>query len=170
MRHFRKNGAIGALLDEYEKTLDELKSVIRNLSKYELVTVVDSETNDPDCKSIQTILTHVVRSGYNYTIVIRKFLGEEVGYVDINPIESVEKYTLELNKMFAYCEQLFDDHPSLNIEEHDNSKKIHVRWEQNYDVEQLLEHAIVHVLRHRRQIEKFIIELRNQSPPAVIHK
>ena len=25
-----------------------------------------------------------------------------------------------------------------------------------YDAEQLLEHAIVHILRHRRQIEKFM--------------
>jgi uncharacterized damage-inducible protein DinB len=29
-------------------------------------------------------------------------------------------------------------------------------WGVTYDAEQLLEHAIVHVLRHRRQIEKFI--------------
>jgi hypothetical protein len=29
-------------------------------------------------------------------------------------------------------------------------------WGVVYDLEQLLEHAIVHVLRHRRQIEKFI--------------
>jgi len=28
------------------------------------------------------------------------------------------------------------------------------RWGQRYDLEQLLEHAIVHVLRHRRQIER----------------
>ena len=31
-----------------------------------------------------------------------------------------------------------------------------VKWRQQYDVEQLFEHAIVHVLRHRRQIERFI--------------
>lgn len=33
---------------------------------------------------------------------------------------------------------------------------IHVRWGVTYDLEPLLEHAIVHVLQHRRQIEKFI--------------
>jgi len=30
-----------------------------------------------------------------------------------------------------------------------------VRWGPQYDLEQLLEHAVVHILRHRRQIEKF---------------
>ena len=33
---------------------------------------------------------------------------------------------------------------------------INAGWGPTYDVEQLLEHAIVHVLRHRRQIEKFM--------------
>jgi hypothetical protein len=31
-----------------------------------------------------------------------------------------------------------------------------VRWGPTYDLEQLLEHAIVHILRHRRQIERFL--------------
>jgi hypothetical protein len=29
-------------------------------------------------------------------------------------------------------------------------------WGQHYDIEQMMEHAIVHVLRHRRQVEKFV--------------
>ncbi|HUQ34137.1 MAG TPA: hypothetical protein VM095_18595, partial [Pyrinomonadaceae bacterium] len=33
---------------------------------------------------------------------------------------------------------------------------IKTRWGAVYDAEGLLEHAIVHLLRHRRQIEKFI--------------
>ena len=36
--------------------------------------------------------------------------------------------------------------------------KMDVPWGVRYDLEQLLEHAIVHVLRHRRQIERFLSE------------
>ena len=61
--------------------------------------------------------------------------------------------------MFQYNEKLFEDYPDLKIEESDPQKKIKVRWGQYYDVEQLFEHAIVHVLRHRRQIERFLIKL-----------
>ena len=58
--------------------------------------------------------------------------------------------------MFAFNESLFDDYPKIKLEEMDNNKKMTVRWGQQYDAEQLLEHAIVHILKHRRQIQRFI--------------
>ena len=36
------------------------------------------------------------------------------------------------------------------------SVEIKSRWGPTYDLEQMLEHAVVHVLRHRRQIERFL--------------
>lgn len=154
---FRSNGAIGALLDEYEQSIDALKTVINDLTLTELTTVVDTQTEDEDCKSIQTILTHVVSSGYIYVIEIRKWLGEQVDYIGKTSLETVKSYQLALDKMFAFNEKLFEDYPNLEIVEKNNNKKITVRWGQSYDVDQLLEHAIVHILRHRRQIEKFLI-------------
>lgn len=158
---FRNNGAIGALLDEYEKAIDALKVVINDLTTTELTTIVDTETKDKDCKSIQTILTHVVSSGYVYVIEIRKWLGEDIDYIDKVLLESGKAYQSALDQMFAFNEKLFADYPNINIEEKDNSKKILVRWGQSFDIEQLLEHAIVHILRHRRQIEKFLIIIKN---------
>jgi hypothetical protein len=49
----------------------------------------------------------------------------------------------------------------LKLEELDNEKKILTRWGQVFDYDQLLEHAIVHILRHRRQIERFKIMLKS---------
>jgi len=158
---FRNNGAIGALLDEYEKTIIELQDVISSVSKEELVIVADEITEDPECKSIQTVLTHVISSGYYYAIVIRNFLGESINYKEKIFLNSVEEYSTELQKMFQYNVQLFEDYPNIEIEVHDKNKKILTRWGQRYDVEQLIEHAIVHVLRHRRQIEKFLYNLRS---------
>ena len=34
--------------------------------------------------------------------------------------------------------------------------RIQSPWRVVYDLEQMLEHAIVHILRHRRQIERFL--------------
>jgi len=151
---YRDNGAIGALLDEYEKSIKELKEVIHNVTTNDLINIVDNDTKDEDCKSIQTILSHVVGSGYNYIIIIRKWLGEEVDYKKKELLNSVVKYNLALDMMFAYNVELFNDYPKMQLEEYDPNKKINVRWGQKYDVEQLLEHAIVHILRHRRQIER----------------
>ena len=50
----------------------------------------------------------------------------------------------------------------MNLEESDNIKKLTTRWGQMYNIEQLLEHAIVHVLRHRRQIERFLLHINNK--------
>lgn len=160
MRKYRNNGAIGAILDEYEKALAELESVITDLTNEDLITFIDAETEDSDCKSIQTILTHVIRSGYCYIIEIRKALSEQIDFVELKTLDTVEQYKAELKKMFRYNEQLFKDYQNLNLEELDSEKKILVKWGQYYDVEQLLEHAIVHVLRHRRQIERFLIKLK----------
>lgn len=44
------------------------------------------------------------------------------------------------------------------MEEFDQTKKINTKWGQQYDVEQMLEHAIVHILRHRRQIKNALIQ------------
>jgi hypothetical protein len=70
--NYRNNGAIGALLDEYERAINDLKSVINSVTNNELITLVDSKTQDEDCRSIQTILTHVIHSGYGYAIAVRK--------------------------------------------------------------------------------------------------
>ncbi len=162
-QEYRNNGAIGALLDEYEKSLNELKSVIANLTSYELTKIVDEETNDEDCRSIQTILSHVVESGYTYVIEVRKSLGEDVSYMKKEFLGATKEYAIALDKMFVYSEKLFLDYPNIQLEEYDPNKKFEVRWGQKYDVEQIYEHAIVHILRHRRQIERFKLRIGNEG-------
>ncbi len=159
IENYRNNGSIGALLDEYEKALNELIETINDLSEEELAKTVDFETDDQDCKSIQSILTHVVQSGFNYVIETRKSLGENIDFLEYKTFKTTEEYSLELKKMFRFNEKLFNDYPNLKIEEFNPIRKILVRWGQRYDIEQLCEHAIIHILRHRRQIERFIIKL-----------
>lgn len=152
---YRQNGAIGALLDEYEKAIIELVWLLNDLTNKEIELIVDSSTNDEDCRSIQSVLTHVIQSGYTYIIEIRKWLGEEINYRDKIVLNTAKEYQLSLNKMFDFTEALFNDYPNLKLTEFDQNQKIKVRWGQTFDVEQLMQHAIVHILRHRRQIEIF---------------
>ncbi len=156
MKTFRTNGAAGALLDEYEKALNELLETVKPISQETLTRIFDPETKDPNCVSIQSILSHVIKAGYNYAVVIRKSLGEQVAYQEIRILNTVSQYEAEIKKMFAFNEALFRDYPNLELEQYDSAKKFTVTWGQQYDVEQILEHAIVHILRHRRQIEKFL--------------
>lgn len=162
MNKRNREGAVGALLDEYEKAIAELKEVIENISEPDLITVVDHTTTDENCKSIQTILSHVVSSGYSYNIYIQ-------GLKNLYPVHpgsvlrlTADAYKKDLDEVFKFTCETFANIEDTELEEFDNDKKIKTRWKQFYDIEQIMEHAIVHILRHRRQIEKFKIELRRQ--------
>lgn len=156
MKTFRTNGAVGALLDEYEKAVLELQEVIKPISNEDLIKKINEETKHPDFVSIQSILTHVVRAGHWYVFEVRTYLGEKIEFERPNHLDSAAAYHEALSKMFVSNVQLFEDHPYISIDEHDVEKKIKTKWGQQYDIEQLFEHAIVHILRHRRQIERYL--------------
>lgn len=168
-KEYRNNGAIGALLDEYQKAIYELTLTIKGLSQNELKLIVDHETTDYDCKSVQTILSHIVQSGYTYVVEIRKWLGEQIDYRDKETLSSAQEYEFALVKMLHFTEALFNDYPEIKLTEFDWDRKIKVRWGQTFDVEQLMQHAIVHVLRHRRQIEIFINRINQTRTKPELH-
>ena len=155
-----RTGAIGAILDEYENSINELKGVIEDITENELATIVDPDTNDTNCISVASILTHVVRSGYSYAINIRNLKGAQLPFRDLILRNSIAEYNLDLDDVFNFTVETFANIDNKEIEEFDNAKKILSRWGQFYDIEQMMEHAIVHILRHRRQIENFKVKLR----------
>ena len=63
-----RNGAKGALLDVYEKAIEELITVVSNIPNSALTVPLDMKTTDVNCKTIQSILSHVISSGYGYAI------------------------------------------------------------------------------------------------------
>lgn len=150
----KRTGAKGALLDEYERAISELKLVISDVSPMELTLLVDKTTTDENCVSIQSILTHVVNAGYTYANYIRKFKQAPFKLWQKNAHFSIADYNNDLNQMFSYTIDTFDFF-SEDETVAERQTKIVTTWGQTYDIEQIWEHAIVHILRHRRQLEKF---------------
>ncbi|MES2418378.1 MAG: DinB family protein [Bacteroidota bacterium] len=149
------SGSINALLEEYKKAINELIHLIESLNPEQLSFIADPNTNDLDCRSIGAILAHVIHSGYGYTVYIENSIGLNKTRPDKAVLITAAQYIDQLNSMFDYCKNFFKQYPAIELEEKEHSKKIQVNWGQVYNIEQLLEHAIVHVLRHRRQIAKF---------------
>ena len=149
-------GTIKALLDEYKKAINELIAVIKLLGTKELLSIRDEKTTDGNCRSVQTILTHVAYAGYGYTNFIDNHLGSKKERRPKKFFENTHEYIEDLNGMFDYCANFFMEHLNIPLEEYDPSKKILTNWGQVYDIDQLMEHAIVHVLKHRRQIQRFL--------------
>jgi hypothetical protein len=148
-------GAVGALLDIYENVILELKDVIEAIPDKVLPTIVDFKTADENCKSIQTILSHVVYAGYGYATSVHNHRGYNVVRPERLLHLTLEGYLADLSNLFTYTETIYKGINDSELEQFENSLKIMTSWGQVYDIEQLAEHAIVHVLRHTRQIKKF---------------
>ena len=153
MKKTYRSGAIGALMDEYERAASELGRLIERIPEDDFVRVVDSQTKDEDCRSVQTIMSHVVRSGYGYADYVR----EQFSIVSTRPqpkLLSRQESLEQLDAALRYTAQTLEGRWEMSDEEILDTV-INSRWGATYNVESLLEHAIVHILRHRRQIEKF---------------
>jgi len=157
-----REGQVGALMDEYERAARELKIVVKLVDQDNYLAIVDHETKDPDCKSIQTIMTHVVGAGYGYANYIRNQFGDPVTETKRNfEIDTPESACSEIDFMLKYNIETLQN--KWDMTDDDVMKNImKVRWGPSYDLEQLLEHAIVHILRHRRQIERLLIKQWNE--------
>ena len=155
MNNNNNQNAVNALLAEYEKAIIELQYIIQDISQEELTFTVDQETINPDCKSIQTIVSHVVSSGYSYCVYIQNLKNRNSIRPEKVYRDSIADYINDLNNVLKFTQETFATIEDDALEEFEASKKIRTSWGQLYDIEQLMEHAIVHILRHRRQIEKF---------------
>jgi uncharacterized damage-inducible protein DinB len=156
-------GAIAALMDEYKKAVDELITVIEPVSQYQLLKAIEPVSSNTDCISIQSILTHVTASMFSYAVYIENSIGLESLRPERLQFDQIAPYISRLCEAFKYNEDLFIRNPNITMEEFDQAKKINTRWGQQYDVEQLLEHAIVHILRHRRQIKNALTKFNSLS-------
>jgi hypothetical protein len=69
------------------------------------------------------------------------------------PLLSQTEVLAAFKEMLAHTARSLDGRWEMPYEEME-SIAIQSRWGPTYNLEQMLEHAIVHILRHRRQIEK----------------
>lgn len=148
-----RSGPVGALMDEYERASEELMRVLEGISDEEFERVRDTETQDEDCRSIQTIMRHVIRAGYGYAGYMRTAWQKEPVVRWDQDVRRADT-PAEMRKMLAYMSETLDGRWNMTDEESEVQMK--TRWGAVYDFEQLFEHAIVHVMRHRRQIERFL--------------
>jgi uncharacterized damage-inducible protein DinB len=153
MKSYRK-GALGALMDEYERASSDLKLLLREISEDDYIRIIDAQTKDENCRTVQTIISHVVGAGYSYADYIRECFG----IASTRPARmSVPRLEAEsqINSMLEYTANTLEGRWEMR-EEEIAGVEINSSWGVRYDLEQLLEHAIVHVLRHRRQIERLL--------------
>lgn len=152
-KNYRKGG-IGAVMDEYERAGTEFKKLIDSISETDFIKIVDTQTTDEDCRSVQTIVSHVTNSGYGYANYIRDWYSIPKNSPE-RKLLSKNEFFIRFDNMLAYTSETLEGKWEYSDDDIQKVKMI-VRWGPQYDLEQLLEHAVVHILRHRRQIKNLL--------------
>jgi uncharacterized damage-inducible protein DinB len=143
--------ALGALMDEYERAMNEYVGVLAKVPQDLYAAILDPTTSDPDCVSIERIAYHTLWAGYAYANGIRTAFG----IAHKTPerfVPTQQSVAGDMADMLHYTEVAFEgrwDMPDEVL----TATNIPVRWSDHHDLEAILEHAIVHILRHRRQVE-----------------
>jgi hypothetical protein len=93
-------GAVGALLDIYEQAIIDFKKVIEDIPDTALTIITDPDTTDENCKSIQTILSHVVSSGFSYASSIHNLKRGNIKRQEKKYHLTIKEYLQDLTNVF----------------------------------------------------------------------
>jgi len=141
-------------MDEYERAASELANLLKTLDEARFVVEYPQEADK--CCSVQKIMRHVIRAAYGFANDIRGALNVPVTVTSL-PTNLEDKYgsVASLEKALNYTAAALADKWTMSDDEIEKIK-MPTPWGTTYTLEQMLEHAIVHLLRHRRQIERLL--------------
>lgn len=148
-------GPFGALMDEYARAAEDFCRAVESVP----VTTFTHESSgvDPNTTSVRALCAHAVSAAYRYADYIRR--ARALPFVDryeLDPrsIGAPGEVRVLLREAIHYTEEALDglyDAPEETVA----ALTFRVRWGPVYDPEMILEHGIVHLLRHRRQLERW---------------
>lgn len=155
---------VNALLDEHERAVRYLLSILKRWKEGDLNKSIPHDSK----VTYGQVLNHVIGSGYyGYFVWIQQVLGWEVESPPVNKEEVEELCDLRkqmelLEKMTPYARRALK-----NLTNHDLYPTMYLsNWGAYYTIDGMLEHAIVHVWRHIRQLERAEAMLIRQKEQA----
>ena len=159
-------GAMGALLDEYARAAEDFCRVVEGLgpARFEQrhPQARDPGPRDPDTRTPRSICAHVVRAAWAYAADIRRRRGlpESPSAADGPAPGGSAGSATPSGVRSLLRDALHWTEGAVEGLQHATEAEIEalsfpVRWGPTYDPDMLLEHAICHLLRHRRQLERW---------------
>jgi uncharacterized damage-inducible protein DinB len=111
------------------------------------------KTEDPDYASLETLLHHVLRSARGYMTWMCGKLGLPDPGIDAAPeAMRVEQDAARWTEHLLALWRL----PLAGIEEPRFNETFETRWGVDMSIESMLEHAVLHPMRHRFQLEELM--------------
>jgi uncharacterized damage-inducible protein DinB len=128
----------------------ELRSFVDTWKKAKKAGVTLEGFKDPNYKSMETLLQHVLWWARDYIVWSCEMLGLTDPEIDEVPEAGAVEEAAQ-----SYLEHVLERwaHPFCELDEEPFFKpQYKTRWGIDYPVEALLEHAVVHPMRHRLQL------------------
>jgi uncharacterized damage-inducible protein DinB len=121
------------------------------------------ETDDPSYQSAEHLGGHVFRAARGYLTWIGECLKRPVAGLDADkdPVSIACKGRSFIDAVLEAWRRELAQLADSELAQGTYKS----RWGQDYNIEQMLEHAVVHPMRHRIQLERLMAE-RAQSPKA----
>lgn len=157
LKKFKYNGA-RAMIILHEKHLRSCVDTWREAKKLKIKL---PETDDEDYKSLDTLLKHILRSARGYMTWMCSKLNLPDPVIDQAPepdlIEGIaDDYLAHLLEKWK--------HPLAEIpEEKFNAPAYTSNWGVEYCLDAMLEHAVMHPIRHEFQLRNLIINQKDKS-------
>ena len=148
--------AVAALLDEWNRSRTEVAALVPRIRDAEL------EGGDPlDETRARGILVHVLRAAHRYAgwICEKLELPKPERRTDPKSLSGRADFERAFDELRDNFLQALAPLQDAHLEGGPGQVPRHFlsRWGEEYGVEQMLEHAICHNLRHRRQLERMPI-------------
>lgn len=146
------SGTLRAVLDEYARAIRELDGIVRAIppERYSGVTAPE----DKDYPDVARIMEHVIGAANVYVDYIEDALAGTYRGRRGHTYQYDTPDTAMVSVWHAF-DRMAELLGTIKAHTEEDLAKVQfvTRWNQRYDLEQMLEHAIVHILRHRRQLE-----------------
>lgn len=131
-----------------------LRSFYETWKKAKQVGVKLPETDDPYYKSLDTLLYHLLRSSRGYMVWMCKQLNLPDPQIDEAPLPDVV-----VEKAESYLDYLMDNwkYPLKDVLPEKFEDKVYKsNWSVEYCIDAMLEHAVMHPIRHEYQLKNLI--------------
>lgn len=142
-------------MDEYARAAEDFCRIVESFDAARFVA--ERASDNPSTVSPRAICAHVCGAAHRYAHYIRKARGVDfVDRYELDParLRSPEDVRGLLAEGILFTEATVE--PLLRATEEEIQQiAFTVRWGPQYDPEMMLEHAVCHLLRHRRQLERW---------------
>jgi hypothetical protein len=141
-------------MDEYARAAEDFCRVVGTFDATRFESVRASNT--PETASPHAVCAHVCGAAHRYAHYIRRARG--VDFIDRYELDpSRLEGPSDVRGLLAEAILLMEEtvEPLPMTDEGIQALSFVVRWGPTYDPEMLLEHAVCHLLRHRRQLERW---------------